>query len=142
VAEDHGPGHGAALGDTAGWPEHDDGHFLVERQQRAELVEKFLRVMADAGNPGAQQDIGTPVRKLTGQEPDYYWEAEVRDPEAGEDQPGRTVRVYNDGRHGWADSMTYSDRPRAPEDEIPPQKLEAAVRAIVEDQGLSWPDGD
>lgn len=141
VAEDHSPGHGAALGDTAGWPEHDDGHFTAERQQRAELVEGFLRVMADAGNPGAQQDLGAPVRKLTGQEPDHYWEAEVRDPDAPADQPGRTVRVYTDGRHGWADSLAYSDRPRAPEDEIPPAQLEAALRAIAEAHGRRWPDG-
>jgi hypothetical protein len=140
VAEDQSSGHAAALGQTSGWPEHDDGQFTAERQERADLVQRFLRLMADAGNPGARKDLGAPVRKLTGQPVDEYWEAEVRDPDTPEGEPGRTVRVYTDGRHGWADSLAYSDRPRAPEDEIPPAQLEAALRAIAADNGVRWSD--
>jgi hypothetical protein len=141
VAEDHSPGHGAALGDTAGWPEHDDGHFLAEREERAAMTKRFLQAMDSAGNPGTDRAFGSTVRELTGQEPDRFWEAEVRDPDAPDEQ-GRSVRVFTDGRHGWTDSMTYSDRPRAPEDEIPPAKLKAALGAILDEHGLSWPDDD
>lgn len=142
MAEDHSPGHGAALGDTEGWPEHDDGQIMAEREEAARLVKRFLRVMDEAGNPGTQRDLGAAVRELTGQEPDYYWEAEVRDPDAPEEQPGRTLRVYTDGRHGWGDSLAYSDRPRAPEDMVSPRQLEAGLQAIAEANGVSWPSGD
>jgi hypothetical protein len=141
VAEDHGPGHGAALGDTAGWPEHDDGHFTAERQERAELVKTFLREMDDAGNPGLERALGSTVRQITGQAPDHYWEAEVRTTDSP-DEPGRSVRVYTDGRHGWTDSLTYADRPRAPEDEISPTALKAALEAILTEHGRSWPEDD
>lgn len=129
------------MSDTAGWPEHDDGSFRAQREERARLVERFLRAMNDAGNPGAQRALGSTIRQITGQEPDYYWEAEVRDPDAP-DQPGRTVRVYDDGRHGWTDALTYADRPRAPEDEISPAQLKAALDAILDEHGVSWPPDD
>jgi hypothetical protein len=126
------------MSDTAGWPEHDDGHFQAEREERAALVKRFLVAMDEAGNPGVERDFGSTVRELTGQEADHYWEAEVRSPDAA-DEPGRAVRVYTDGRHGWSDAMTYADRPRAPEDEISPRQLEAALDALLREHGVSWP---
>jgi hypothetical protein len=138
VGEDDRREH-AAMKDTAGWPQHDDGHFLAEREERAELVQKFLEEMDAAGNPGVDRALGSTVRELTGQEPDHYWEAEVRSPEAP-DEPGRAVRVYTDGRHGWTDAITYADRPRAPEDEISPNELAAALDALRKEHGVSSGD--
>jgi hypothetical protein len=140
VGEDDRREH-AAMSDTAGWPEHDDGHFLAEREERAELLKKFLKAMDAAGNPGVERGLGSTVRQITGQAPDRYWEAEVRSPDAP-DEPGRAVRVYTDGRHGWSDAMTYADRPRAPEDEISPNQLKAALEALLEEHGVWWPKDD
>ena len=138
VGEDDRREH-AAMKDTAGWPEHDDGHFLAEREERAALVKKFLEDMDAAGNPGVDRGLGSTVREITGQAPDHYWEAEVRSPDAP-DEAGRAVRVYTDGRHGWTDAITYADRPRAPEDEISPNELAAALDALRKEHGVSSED--
>lgn len=141
MAEDDRREHAAAVEDSEGWPEHDDGHFLAEREERARMVKRFLQAMDDAGNPGVERALGSTVREITGQEPDRYWEAELRSPDAP-DEPGRIVRVFTDGRHGWSDAMAYSDRPRTPDDEIPPANLEAALDVLLKEHGLSWPPAE
>ena len=44
------------------------------------------------------------------------------------------MRVYADGRHGWTDKLIYSDRPRTPGDEVPPDVLASGLRGFLDDQ--------
>ena len=117
----------------AGFPA-DDPEFEAIRVERARLVDRFLKIMNDAGNPGPERKLGSTVRNITGQQSDEFWAAIL----VGDDGTEREVVVFTDGRHGWSDELAYSDRPRSRDDEIRPPELRAALTGILEQNGLSW----
>jgi hypothetical protein len=49
----------------------------------------------------------------------------------------REVLVFTDGRHGWSDELTYSDRPRNVNDEIRPEQLRTVLRGLLDAHGVS-----
>jgi len=116
----------------------DDPQLETNRAERARLIEEFLSVMDEAGNPGLERKLGSTVRRLTGQTADEAWYASL----VSDDGTEREVVVFSDGRHGWSDEIAYSDRPRNSDDEITPEQLRAALTGILEEHGLSWRDSD
>jgi hypothetical protein len=117
---------------------HTRENVEQDREQHADLIVRFLAAMDKAGNPGRQRKLGSAVLQLTGQKPEYHWGALVADGQGHE----REVLVFDDGAHGWSDSMAYSDRPRSPQDEVPPDVLRKALSAILEDNGVRWPEDE
>ncbi|WP_344647497.1 hypothetical protein [Cryptosporangium japonicum] len=114
-----------------GFSETEPG-FEAERAERTRLVDAFLAAMGEAGNPGTSRKLGSFMRELTGQHQDRYWATEV-------EGDGDGVLVFADGRHGWERSFRRSDRPMSPEDEIPPDRLADALRAILDENDVSRP---
>ncbi|GAA3399116.1 hypothetical protein [Cryptosporangium minutisporangium] len=114
-----------------GFAESDPG-FEAERAERVRLVDAFLAAMGEADNPGTSRKFGSFMRELTGQQQDRFWETRVEGDDDG-------VLVFADGRHGWERSFRYSDRPTTPDDEIPPNRLADALRAILDENGVERP---
>jgi hypothetical protein len=120
-----------AADEHAGFPSADTD-FEAVRAERGRLVEQFLAAMDKAGNPGLTRAPGSAIRQLTGQEPDEHWAA-VLDVDGDE----REVLVFTDGRHGWSDELTYSDRPRNVNDEIRPEQLRTVLRGLLDAHRVS-----
>jgi hypothetical protein len=118
--------------------QHDDPEFESARRERADLVRRFLAAMDRAGGPGLKRKLGSTVLQLTGQPTQHYWSAVLTD--AGGHH--REVLIFDDGSHGWSDEITYSRRPRTPEDEIPADLLRVALEKILTANGLDWPTDD
>jgi hypothetical protein len=113
-----------------------DPEFARLRQSNWDLLCDFLAVMEDAGRPGLRRKLGSTVLQLTGQPTEHYWATVLTD--AG--GQCRQVLVFDDGTHGWGDEISYSDRPRNRDDEIPPELLRRALDRILTDHALRWPD--
>lgn len=114
-----------------GFSESEPG-FEADRTERVRLVDAFLAAMAKADNPGTSRKLGSFMRQLTGQQQDRYWQTKVEGDDDG-------VLVMADGRHGWERSFRYSDRPTTPEDEISPDELADALRALLDENGVPRP---
>jgi hypothetical protein len=114
----------------------DDPEFQAARVARADLVRDFLAAMDAAGRPGLRRKLGSTVLQITGQPTEHYWSTVLRD----EQGHHRGVLVFDDGSHGWSDEITYSDRPRSDDDEIPPELLQTALDRILTANGLTWPE--
>jgi len=112
-----------------------DPDFELDRTVRADLVRDFLTAMDGAGRPGLKRKLGSTVLQLTGQPTEHYWSTILSD-ERGH---RREVLVFDDGSHGWSDEITYSDRPRSTDDEIPPELLHDALDRILSRHGVAWP---
>jgi hypothetical protein len=112
------------------WSAEETATFEVDRKRRSELISEFLDYMHAAGDPGIKRAPGSTVRELFGRDSEHYWEVESG--------PGKVLVVMSDGRHGWADAMTYSDRPLSPAEEISPDDLEVALRELAKVNEVSW----
>jgi hypothetical protein len=108
--------------------------FMKQRRNRSALIQRFLAIMAYAGNPGQRRYLGSTVRKLTGQYEEHYWSTVLSDIHGHR----REFLVLADGRHGWGDEISYSDRPRSSDDEISPHLLHKALSAILDQYNLDW----
>jgi hypothetical protein len=120
------------VAETHGFTEADP-KFEAERLRRAELVEAFLAAMSEAGNPGTARTLGSSARELTGQHQDRQWEITL---EGDED----AVVVHADGRNGWAHAFVSSDRPVRSDDEISPDQLADALRALLDQNDVPRPE--
>ncbi len=114
----------------------EDPAFESDRAARAAMVRDFLTAMDAADRPGLRRKLGSTVLQLTGQEAEHYWSTTLSDKRGHH----REVLVFTDGGHGWSDEITYSDRPRSTDDEIPPELLHRALDQILTDHGLTWPE--
>lgn len=112
-----------------------DPEFTVDRASRATLMRDFLTAMDGADRPGLRRKFGSSLLQLTGQPTEHYWSTIL----TGEHGHRREVLVFDDGSHGWSDEITYSDRPRSNDDEIPPALLRMALDRILIQHGLTWP---
>jgi hypothetical protein len=115
--------------------QQSDPDFEADRAIRAGLVRDFLIAMDGADHPGLRRKLGSTLLQLTGQPTEHYWSTILTDDRGRH----REVLVFDDGSHGWSDEITYSDRPRSTDDEIPPALLHTALDRILNDHGLSWP---
>jgi hypothetical protein len=125
--------HGASV--HTGSHEHDPD-FEALRSAHHDLLRDFLCVMEDAGRPGLRRKLGSTVLQLTGQPTEHYWSTVLRD----ENGHHREVLIFDDCTHGWGDEMSYSDRPRNCDDEMPVGLLRTALDQILADNGLRWPE--
>jgi hypothetical protein len=125
--------HGAS--EHTGFAEHDPD-FEELRSVHHRLLCDFLSVMDEAGRPGVRRKLGSLVLQLTGQPTEQYWSTVLTD----ENGHRREVLVFDDCTHGWGDEMSYSDRPRNGDDEMPAEHLRTALTQILADNGLRWPE--
>jgi hypothetical protein len=113
-----------------------DPDFTALRSANWELVCDFLATMDEAGRPGLRRKLGSTILQLTGQPTEHYWATVLTD----DDGHCRQVLVFDDGTHGWGDEISYSDRPRNRDDEIPAALLRTALERVLTANGLRWPD--
>jgi hypothetical protein len=113
-----------------------DPDFTDLRSANWGVLCDFLAVMDAAGRPGLRRKLGSTILQLTGQPTEHYWATVLAD----DDGHRRQVLVFDDGSHGWGDEISYSDRPRSRDDEIPREMLRTALDRILTDNDLSWPD--
>jgi hypothetical protein len=113
----------------------EDPEFEADRAARADMVRDFLTAMDGANRPGLRRKLGSTLLQLTGQPTEHYWSTVLTDDSGHQ----REVLVFDDGSHGWSDEITYSDRPRSTDDEIPPGLLRLALDRILTEHNLTWP---
>jgi type IV secretory pathway TrbD component len=113
-----------------------DPEFQALRTAHHELLRDFLCVMDEAGRPGVRRKLGSTILRLTGQPTEHYWATVLAD-ESGHH---REVLIFDDCTHGWSDEISYSDRPRNCQDEMPVDLLRTALDQILADNDLRWPD--
>jgi hypothetical protein len=125
--------HGATV--HTGFHERDP-EFQALRSAHHDLLRDFMCVMEDAGRPGLRRKLGSTILQLTGQPTEHYWSTMLTDSSGH----CREVLIFDDCTHGWGDEMSYSDRPRNGEDEMPAGHLRTALDQILAANGLRWPE--